>query len=115
MANKTTPYQRYQNLKKAEIYLEDYIAKFLKNANPKSKEDIKFWMKKAEESLYGRKNLKKLPEEVRKVIESTRGTSARTAGASFFLSASQLVPTLYTNIGNRLTRQVNRDRLKKGR
>lgn len=112
---KPTPYERYKNLKKAEIYLEKFIYKYVKEANPKSKEDIKFHMKRAEEALFGRQGKANIPKEVMAVIRSTRGTSGRTAGASFFLSASQLVPTLYTNIGNRLTRQVNRQRLKTGK
>ena len=113
MSNKLT-YKRYQDLKKAEIFLEEYIAKYLKNANPKSKEDIKFWMKKAEEDLYGRKNLKSLPKNVAAIIRQTRGTSGQTAGASFFNSLAFAPSALINNLDKWSKRGANKRALKLG-
>ena len=106
---------RYENLKEAEIWLEKHMAKYLKNVvNPKDKEEVRFWSKKAEEELYGRKGLKKMPKRVRNVLMSTGETNLRTAGSSFFLSAANLLPTTLGNLDKWSKRDANKRALSMG-
>lgn len=109
-------YTRYKNLKKAEIWLENYIAKSLEKANPKNKDDIAFYMKKAEEGLFGRQGNKNIPKEVLQVIRQSRakGNNFQRAGSSFFLSLAVAPSTLIHNLDAQSKRDANKRALKAG-
>lgn len=107
---------RYKNLKKAEIWLENYIAKYLEKANPKNKDDIAFYMKKAEENLFGRQGNKNIPKEVLQVIKQSQstGNNFQRAGASFFTSLAVSPYVFLHNLDAQSRRDANKRALKAG-
>ena len=116
MTNKV--HQRYLKLKKAEIYLEKFIAKELEKANPKSKEDITFYTKKAEEKLFGRQSMKTMPKEVRELLKASQNKDWNwgNAGASAALTIAppNLIQVGLTNLNKAATRFNNKERKRLG-
>jgi len=110
MTNKV--HQRYLQLKKAEIYLEKFIAKELEKANPKSKEDITFYMKKAEEKLFGRQSMKTMPKEVRELLKASQNKdwnwSNAAASATLTIMPPNLIQVGLTNLGKQRDRFRNK-------